>query len=94
MQGSIERHRVAAIDTAGDGERRRPGIRRATQCCCASSLHRGAAQGDDVEIDGQTWQSWFDEQDQALVLEQDDVTTLVVGTVDQATVVDFVDSLR
>ena len=54
----------------------------------------GAAQGDDVEIDGQTWQSWFDEQDQALVLEQDDVTTLVVGTVDQATVVDFVDSLR
>jgi hypothetical protein len=53
-----------------------------------------AAQGEDVEIDGQTWQSWFDEEDQALVLEQDDVTTLVVGTVEQGTVADFVDSLR
>ena len=53
----------------------------------------GAAQGDDVEIDGQTWQSWFDEQDQALVLEQDDVTTLVVGTTDRAALEEFVGSL-
>ncbi len=52
-----------------------------------------AAQGEDVQIDGETWQSWFDEEDQALVLEGDDVTTLVVGTVPRDQVEDFVRSL-
>ena len=52
-----------------------------------------AAQGKDVVIAGQTWESWFDDEDQALVLEGDDVTTLVVGTVDRKTVEDFVRSL-
>ena len=53
-----------------------------------------AARGKDVSIGGQTWQSWFDDEDQALVLEQDDVTTLVVGTVDRSTVEDFTRTLR
>ncbi|GAA1938604.1 DUF4245 domain-containing protein [Nocardioides marmoribigeumensis] len=53
-----------------------------------------AARGKDVRIDGRTWQSWFDDQDQALVLEQEDVTTLVVGTLDRGTVEDFVATLR
>ncbi len=53
-----------------------------------------AARGKDVRIDGQTWQSWFDDEDQALVLERDDVTTLVVGTVDRGTVEGFVRTLR
>ena len=53
-----------------------------------------AARGKDVRIGGQTWQSWFDDEDQALVLEQKDVTTLVVGTVDRGTVEDFVKTLR
>lgn len=53
-----------------------------------------AGQGEDVRIGGQVWQSWFDDKDQALVLEQDDVTTLVVGTVDQEAVADFVETLR
>ncbi len=53
-----------------------------------------AAQGEDVRIGGRTWQSWFDDRDQALVLEQDDVTTLVVGSVDRGTVEDFARSLR
>jgi hypothetical protein len=57
-------------------------------------VDENAAQGKDVRIDGRTWQSWFDDEDQALVLEQKDVTTLVVGTLDQKTVADFVTTLR
>ena len=53
-----------------------------------------AARGKDVTIDGQRWQSWFDEQDQALVRETGPVTTLVVGSVDQDVVVDFVARLE
>jgi hypothetical protein len=53
-----------------------------------------AAQGKDVRIDGQTWQSWFDDQDQALVLVQKNVTSLVVGSVDRSSVEDFVKTLR
>ena len=53
-----------------------------------------AARGKDVRIGGQTWQSWFDDEDQALVLEQDKVTTLVVGTLPQASVAEFVRTLR
>lgn len=54
-----------------------------------------AVQGEDVTIDGVTWQTWTDEGgDTALVREQEAVTTLVVGTVDQDTLVEFVRSLR
>ena len=53
-----------------------------------------AARGDEVVVDGQTWQAWSDDRDQALVREADDVTTLVVGTVPQDVLVDFVSSLR
>jgi hypothetical protein len=52
-----------------------------------------AAQGEDVRIGGRTWQSWFDDRDQALVLEEDEVTTLVVGTVDRATLEEYVATL-
>lgn len=53
-----------------------------------------ALQGDDVEIDGATWQSWTDEDgDTALVLEERDLVTLVVGTPGEETLVEFVRSL-
>lgn len=50
-----------------------------------------AAQGDDVDIDGAAWQTWTDEGgDTALLREQRDLVTLVVGTADQETLVEFV----
>ena len=53
-----------------------------------------AVQGDDVEIDGETWQGWTDEGgDTALVREERDLVTLVVGTADRDTLVEFVRSL-
>lgn len=53
-----------------------------------------AVQGDDVDIDGEAWQSWTDEDgDTALLLEEGDLVTLVVGTADQGTLVDFVRTL-
>jgi hypothetical protein len=53
-----------------------------------------AERGDDVVVEGQTWQAWADDKDEALVLEGDDVTTLVVGTVSQEVLADFVRTLR
>ena len=54
-----------------------------------------ATEGDAVTVDGETWQTWTDEGDDlALVRETDDVTTLVVGTVQQETLVEFIDTLR
>ena len=53
-----------------------------------------AAPGDEVVIAGQTWQAWSDDEDQALVREDEDVTTVVVGTVTQEVLVDFAESLR
>jgi hypothetical protein len=53
-----------------------------------------AERGEDVIIDGRTWQAWSDERDNALVREGDDVTTLVVGSVPKDVLVDFVRSLR
>jgi hypothetical protein len=53
-----------------------------------------AEQDGEVEIEGQTWQAWYDEEDRALLLEGRDVTTLVVGTVSQDVLEDFVRSLR
>ncbi|HET6563662.1 MAG TPA: DUF4245 domain-containing protein [Marmoricola sp.] len=54
-----------------------------------------ATEGDPVTIDGEEWQSWTDEGgDTALVKETDEVTTLVVGTAPQETLVEFVHTLR
>ena len=48
-----------------------------------------------VTIDGQTWRAWSDSGgDTALVRTQGEVTTLVVGTVEQDVLVDYVESLR
>ena len=48
----------------------------------------------EVTVSGETWQVWRDETDTALVQESDEVTTLVVGTVDQDQLEDYVDLLR
>jgi hypothetical protein len=53
-----------------------------------------AERGDEVVIDGRSWQAWSDERDQALVREDDGVTTVVVGTVSQEQLADFVRLLR
>jgi hypothetical protein len=54
-----------------------------------------AERGDDVEIDGQTWQTFTDEDDDlALVRETDEVTTLLVGRVSQETLEELLATLR
>ena len=54
-----------------------------------------AERGDDVEIDGETWQTFTDEDDDlALVRETDDVTTLLVGRVSQETLEELLATLR
>ena len=54
-----------------------------------------AEQGDDVTIDGQTWQTWSDEGDDlALVRRSDDATTLLVGRVSQETFEELIATLR
>jgi hypothetical protein len=53
-----------------------------------------AERGDDVVIDGRTWQRWSDDRDEALVRQQGEATTLVVGTAAQEVMVDFVRLLR
>jgi hypothetical protein len=54
-----------------------------------------ATEGDPVTVDGEEWQSWTDEGgDSALVRETDAVTTLVVGTVEQETLAEFIHTLR
>ncbi len=51
--------------------------------------------GDDVRIDGETWNSWSDDGgDHALVRETENVTTLVVGPVEPDVLVGYVRSLR
>jgi hypothetical protein len=67
---------------------------RSTQDMVEQYVDPNAARGKDVRAGGRTWQSWFDDQDQALVLEQRGVTTLVVGTVDRQAVAQFVRTLR
>lgn len=58
-------------------------------------VDEGADKGQDVMIDGQTWETWTDEDDDlALVRQTDDVTTLVVGAVPQATLEQFLATLR
>jgi hypothetical protein len=54
-----------------------------------------AEQGEDVVIDGATWESWSDSGgDSALVREGDEITTLVVGTIPAAELERFVTTLR
>jgi hypothetical protein len=54
-----------------------------------------ATEGGSVTVDGDEWQRWTDEGgDTALVRETDEVTTLVVGTVDEKTLMEFVHTLR
>jgi hypothetical protein len=54
-----------------------------------------ATEGRPVTVDGDEWRTWTDAGgDTALVRETDEVTTLVVGTVDQETLVEFVHTLR
>jgi hypothetical protein len=52
-----------------------------------------AERGEDVVVDGATWETWSDEEDEALVREGEDVTTLVVGTVSQDELVEFLGTL-
>jgi len=50
-----------------------------------------ATRGDDVTIGGETWQTWTDAgDDTALVRQTDEVTTVVVGAVPEATLTEFV----
>ena len=54
-----------------------------------------AVQGDDVEVAGQTWETWSDAgEDLALVNDSGGVTTLVVGRVPQETLEAFVATLH
>jgi hypothetical protein len=54
-----------------------------------------ATEREPVTVDGEEWQSWTDDGgDTALVRETDEITTLVVGTVEQETLVEFVHTLR
>ena len=47
----------------------------------------------EAEASGETWQVWRDDTDTALVREAGGVTTLVVGSVDQAALEDYVELL-
>lgn len=54
-----------------------------------------AAQGEDVTVDGESWQTWTDSGDDlALVRDSGDATTLVVGRVPQETLEEFLATLR
>ena len=54
-----------------------------------------ATQGEDVVIDGVTWETWTDEgEDLALVRKADDVTTLIVGRVPLETLEELIRTLR
>ena len=54
-----------------------------------------AEQGEDVTVDGESWETWTDAGDDlALVRESSDVTTLVVGRVPQETLEELIATLR
>ncbi len=54
-----------------------------------------AEQGADVTIDGETWERWSDAGgDLALVRQDDDVTTMVVGHAPEQTLREFIATLR
>jgi len=72
----------------GVEQQRKPGIDMVEEF-----VDEDATRGDDVTVDGATWQSWTDAgDDTALVLQADDVTTLVVGAVPEETLAAFVES--
>ncbi len=53
------------------------------------------SQGKDVIVDGESWSTWTDRGgDTALVRSEGKVTTLVVGSVEQDVLMDYVESLR
>jgi hypothetical protein len=55
----------------------------------------GATRGEAVTVEGRNWRAWSDDGgDTALVSREDGITTLVVGTVGQDVLVDYVRSLR
>ena len=54
-----------------------------------------ATEGDEVSIDGETWRTWTDaDDDLALVREDGEVTTLVLGRVSQETLEELIATLR
>jgi hypothetical protein len=80
------------------GERKYVGLEQADRPASgmvADFVDADAVRGEDVELDGRSWQQWSDSgHDVALVQEQRGVTTLVVGSVPEATLEEFVTSLR
>jgi hypothetical protein len=67
--------------------------RRAASDMIDDFVDRDASRGDDVTVDGETWQTWTDSgDDTALVRQTDDVTTVVVGAVPESTLASFVES--
>ena len=80
------------------GERRYVGLEQSHQAIPAmveQYVDPDASQGGDVTTAGHTWQSWTDSGgDLALVRRGDDVTTLVVGRVPQATLETFIATLH
>jgi len=92
------------------GERRYVGLEQAQRpvsSMVSDFVDENARAGSEVRIDGQTWLAYADpgrdpgadpttapEGDLALVREETGATTLVVGTVSQDTLVEFVRSLR
>lgn len=58
-------------------------------------VDKDASRGPDVRLGGQTWQSWTDaEGDRALVREDGDTSTLLVGDVPQSVLEEYYATLR
>jgi hypothetical protein len=79
-----ERRRYVGVEQAVDSAR----------ALVREHVDAAAVRGEDVTIDGRVWQTWTDDgADTALVAETEGVTTLVVGTIERAELIAFVDSL-
>ena len=78
------------------GDRRYVGVeqeRKPGSDMVAEFVDQDATRGDDVTVDGATWQTWTDTgDDTALVRQTDAVTTLVVGAVPERTLASFIAS--
>jgi hypothetical protein len=58
-------------------------------------VDQDAVQGDDVEVAGETWETWSDDGgDLALVSDSSGVTTVVVGRVPEETLAEFITTLH
>ena len=67
--------------------------RRAASDMVADFVDKNATRGDDVTVDGETWQTWTDPgDDTAIVRQTGTVTTVVVGAVSESTLAAFVES--